>query len=261
MTRFVPYQELFDDANKFSKVQNYVLIGSTAATIASITLNTINASPDFPYRDCLITSANVLASLFAVAFVVFEILINEKFYAGSTAKRVDLIDHAFGTNFAGQQTVGYFNPGGVAPGIYKLAVLGFENSLFSSTVAKKMTFNKWIVASMILIIFVISAAIGNKDWVNNLLQLAATAIIVQQAIKLQLFANRMKAIHSDFKTLFNDLKDLRDKSSKEGEVAKNVLNYECTLAWGNILLDSKLFFSVNPTLSVTWEQMKQSYNI
>ena len=50
-------------------------------------------------------------------------------------------------------------------------------------------------------------------------------------------------------------------TSKEGEMVKNILNYETTHSWGSILADSKIFNQLNPSLSATWEDMKRSYNI
>mgnify|MGYP000875781599 FL=1 len=131
MTRIVPHQNIFDTAKKMETWQTIVLAASSIATIASIALNAIKPSAEFPSRELLITIINASATFFAIAFIVLDILINERFYTGGKDKRVDLIDHAFDTNFSGEKSTGYFNPGGVNPGIYKLAVLGFENSFFT----------------------------------------------------------------------------------------------------------------------------------
>jgi hypothetical protein len=261
MTRIVPHQNIFDTAKKMETWQTIVLAASSIATIASIALNAIKPSAEFPSRELLITIINASATFFAIAFIVLDILINERFYTGGKDKRVDLIDHAFDTNFSGEKSTGYFNPGGVNPGIYKLAVLGFENSFFTCAISKKMAAKKWVVTVMISAIFIASACIGNKDLVNDLFQIAATGVLIQQAIRLQQFSNRISIIHSEFKSLFSRLKGISDKTSAQGEIIKNVLNYESTHAWGSILLDSKIFTSVNPVLSPKWEQMKLDYSI
>jgi hypothetical protein len=193
--------------------------------------------------------------------MVFDILINDKFYNSGKEKRLDLIDHAYDTNFSGERSIGYFNSQGVPVGVYKLATLTFENSLFTSQISKKMLLSKWLTTILISIVFVISACMGNKLLVNNILQIAATGVLIQQTVRLQLFSNRMSAIHGDFKALFTDLKNMQDKAPKEGEMIRNVLNYEATHSWGNILLDSKLFTKMNPPLTQKWDKMKQDYNI
>lgn len=261
MTRNVPHQNSFDIAKKLEKWQTFILIMSTVFTIGSITLNSMYKSQPEVWIDTWISIANASSSLFAAMFITIDILINDKFYSGGKEKRIDLIDHAFDTNFSGEKSTGYFNAQGVPIGIYKLAVLGFENSLFTSTVAKKMTFNKWAITFVISALFIVSACIGNKELVNNLLQIAATGVLIQQAVRLQQFSNRMKRLHDDFKVLFTNLKGAQNKSKQEGEMTKNVLNYEATHAWGGILLNSKIFDKINPTLSAKWEQMKQDYNI
>lgn len=261
MTRHVPHQNSFDRANRFEKWQTIILVGATLFTILSIALNAIDKTNSTLPIEKLITYANAISSLLAVLYIVTDIRINDLFYAGGKEKRTDLIDHAFGVNFSGGKSTGYFNADGVPIGVYKLAVLGFENSLFTSQIAKRMTAFKWPVAVIITGIFIFSACIGNKDLVNNILQIAATGVLIQQAIRLQQFSNRMNNIHSDFKKLFNDLKGVSDKTPKEGEIIQNVLNYEATLSWGSILLDSSVFDKLNPELSNKWEEMKRDYQV
>ncbi|MCD6065865.1 MAG: hypothetical protein K0S33_691 [Bacteroidetes bacterium] len=261
MTRNVPHQTILDQARTLEKWQTRVLILSTISTIASLALNAFAANTYIKSHPGFLTWANATATLFSVAFIVLDVLINTRFYVGGREKRTDLIDHAFDTNFSGERSTGYFNPGGISPGVYKLAVLGFENSLFTCTVAKKMILRKWIITSVIFILFIVSACIGNKDLVNDLLQVTATGVLVLQAIRLQQFANRIGTIHEEFKTLFNRLENETDKSKSEGEMVKNVLNYEATIAWGTILTDTNIFDELNPALSAKWENMKQGYKI
>lgn len=262
MTRIVPHQNAFDIARKMEKWQARMLLVSTITTILAIALTAIKEKPGIKYIDTWLIVVNVATTIFAVAFVVLDILVNDRFYAGGREKRIDLIDHAFGTNFSGQKSTGYFNPGNSHVGVYKLGVLGFENSLFTSTVAKKMAWGNWITTIVISIIFIVSACTGNKDLVTNLFQLAAPAVLIQQAIKLQTFSNRMSIIHAEFKTLFNSLKGVQTLSDgQQGEIIKNVLNYEATHAWGSILLNSAMFDKMNVEISAKWSQMKQDYSI
>lgn len=259
MNRIVPHQSSFDIAKKRESIQTIVLIVATALTILSIALNGLE-NEDIKFNiSRTIKWVNAASSLFSVTYIVLDILVNDKFFNSGKEKRLDLVDHAFDTNFSGEKSTAYFNASGINKGIYKLSVLSFENSLFTSEVVKRMTFNKWGVAIIISIVFIFSAAMGNKMLVNNILQIAATGILIQQTIRLQQFSNRMNTIHADFKAMFNDLKNTPDKSSKEGEMLRNILNYETTHSWGGILLDSKIFLKLNPTLSIKWERMKQDY--
>jgi hypothetical protein len=254
MNRNVPYQKSFDNTRKLSFCQNIVLVIITICSIVQIFLNVYDIS-------CGENALTVISSFFIVIYLVLEVLVNDFFYNSGKKKRLDLIDHAFETHFTGEKSSGYFNSGNTPKGVYKLAVQSFENSLFTSEISKRMLLKSWGITSIIFIVFIFSAFIGSQLLVNSLVQFAATGILIQQSIKLQLFSNRMNLVLNDFKQLFSDMRNLDDKSSKEGEMVKNILNYETTHSWGSILADSKIFNQLNPSLSATWEDMKRSYNI
>lgn len=261
MTRYVPHQKLFDFAQKLDKFQTIALLASTVFTLIHITLSSI-PSKDASNIKCFDDIANGLSTFFSLTFIILEVVVNYKFYKAEIEKRRDLIDHAFGKNYTGGKSTGYFNAQGVPIGIYKLAVHSFENSLYTNEVAKKMTFGKWSIAIILTAIFVLSACVGDKFIVNSVLQLGATGVLILQAVKLQLFANKIDDIHSDFKKLFTDLKDGSDKTVKEGEMVLCVLNYETTLSWASILTDSKIFNQLNQKeLPDKWNAMKVDYQI
>ncbi len=261
MNRVVPHQSLFDQVKVFDKWQTRLLFVATLFTIASIVLSSIEKSNPNLWLDSYINFITSVVSILSVTYIALELIGNYKFYKAEKARRMDMIDHAFDTHFSGDRSTGYYNPGGISIGVYKLAVQAFENSFFTSNTTKKMTVGKWIYACIVLAIFLISACLGDRQWVNDLVQIAAAGILVQQALKLHLFCNQMENIHSDFKTMFSNLKDVADKTKNEGEMVKNILNYESTLAWGSTIMDDKIFFRDNDTLSQKWEKMKQDYMI
>ena len=261
MTRYVPHQNSFDFAQKMDKVQTISLIISTLFVAIHLVLSNIPSKDEFDIK-CYDDLANGLSTFFSIIFISLDVIVNYKFYKAEIEKRKDLIDHAFGKNYTGGKSTGYFNAQGVPIGIYKLAVQSFENSLYTNEVTKGMTFRKWSIAFIISAIFVLSACIGDKFIVNSVLQLGATGVLILQAIKLQLFSNRIDDIHCDFKKLFTDLKDGSDKTLKEGEMILYVLNYETTLSWASVLSDSKIFHKLNKQiLPDKWNSMKVDYQI
>lgn len=261
MTRYVPHQQIYDQAKKYDGWQTKVLVSATILALASLALNSVKHSVTGFDMGCVIDIVNAVASALSVVYIALDLLVNLKFYKAEKGRRVDFIDHAFDTNFSGDRSKGYYNTSGINIGVYRMTVQAFENTLFTNNSAKKMTTKKWIYAIIILVVFLLSACLGEKAWVNNLLQLAAAGILVQQAIKFQQFSDRIEAIHSDFKTLFSNLKDVADKSKNEGEMVRNVLNYETTLSWGSMILDDDIFKRDNDELSKKWEQMKLDYKI
>jgi len=261
MTRNIPHDKLFKEANVIDKWQSIILSIASIFTIASIILNALKKDYCFLGGAVCIDIVDCLVSVFSVAYIIFEIWVSSKLYNAEKARRTDLIDNSFITNFAGEQSTGYYNSGGINPGVYKLAVNGFENSLFSSNTAKKMLKKKWIIAVLILVVFLISAFLGEKFILNSLVQIAAAGVLVQHAVKLQLFSDRINKIHEDYKSLFSNLRDETDKTKRAGEMIKNVLAYETTISSAVIALDSKIFFKDNDELSNKWDQMKKDYKI
>lgn len=261
MNRIVPHQKLFDDAKKLDKAQGITLFLAAVVTITSVVLNALKKDHCSLEGNTCLDIVDGVASLLSVTYLVLELLVSNKLFQAEKARRVDLIDHSFGTNFSGEQSTGYYNAGGINPGVYKLAVHVFENSFFSCNTIKQMTTKKWIYAIIVFLVFLISAFLGEKLVLNSLIQVAAAGILVQQAIKFQQFSNRMHNIHSDIKLLFSNLRDVVDKTSNEGEMAKNVIAYETTISAAGIILDDKIFNNDNADLSNKWEQLKQSYKI
>jgi hypothetical protein len=253
------FLKTFDAARNLNSVQLTILITTTACNIASTilyqkSLTEPGLSDDFDV-------VNAVATVFGIAYIAVEIVANAKFFQGGRKKRLDLVDHAFDTNMSGEKSVGYFNAGGARSGIYRLGVLTFENSLFTSEVAKSQLFSKWLFSSILCTTFFFYASMGNKEKFNLIIQLAATGIFIHETIRFQLYSNRMSSIYACFLTLFNTLKTQADKSSMDGEIIKNVLEYEATHAWACVLLSTKNFNKLNPDLSLRWEDLKQQYEI
>ena len=92
-------------------------------------------------------------------------------------------------------------------------------------------------------------------------QLLLPILLIQQSIKLTQFATRIVGVYQSFLQLFNDIKQTQNFEIKQPEMLKIVLDYQTTLAWGGVLLDSNLFEKNNPKLSEAWEQMKRLYKI
>lgn len=256
-SRYVPHQNSFDVVRLLAKLQFWVLLCATLLSIVAFGLHVGSINN----HESWITFTTSLSSIFAVSYLILEIVINTKFYNAGCEKRLDMIDHAFDSLLSGDKSINYFNPGTIGNGVYKLGVLSFENSLFTSKIAQKELFGKWILVILVSATFLASAAFGNRVLVNLLIQLTMTGVVFINAIKFQQFSNRMDKIHSSFKEVFNDLKHESDKSKKEALLIKNILDYESTHAWGGILLSSRKFRKMNAELSKKWEGLKEAYNI
>jgi hypothetical protein len=256
MARIVPHQHLMDRSKTFERVSGIFIIVSSVLSIILVAM-----SSDWSQDDYIIKALNAIncAAIFLV--FLFETLFNYFFYIAGTAKRLDFIDNSLGTDFTDSKSQEYFSNDKLPKGIFKMAVNCFENSFFTSQVSSKMLVTSWIKVIAVVLIFVFSAAWGERQIVLTLFQLSLPIMMAQNVVRLTQFSTRISGIYQSFLVLFNDIKQSKSHNTKEPEMLKLIMDYQTTLSWGGILLDSKIFNSINPKLSKDWEEIKKKYEI
>lgn len=90
-----------------------------------------------------------------------------------------------------------------------------------------------------------------------MMQVALPLTIIQQFIRLVTLHFRVNSIYNQFKLIFTSI----DGQKRDSYLITNVINYESTLAWAGILLDSKIYTKQNETLSQDWENIKIKHKI
>jgi hypothetical protein len=240
MARIVPHQHLMDRAKTFERVSGIFIIVSSVLSIILVAM-----SSDWSQDDYIIKALNAIncAAIFLV--FLFETLFNYFFYIAGTAKRLDFIDNSLGTDFTDSKSQEYFSNDKLPKGIFKMAVNCFENSFFTSQVSSKMLVTSWIKVIAVVLMF----------------QLSLPIMMAQNVVRLTQFSTRISGIYQSFLVLFNDIKQSKSHNTKEPEMLKLIMDYQTTLSWGGILLDSKIFNSINPKLSKDWEEIKKKYEI
>ncbi|HEY3374640.1 MAG TPA: hypothetical protein VGK02_06220 [Candidatus Aquicultor sp.] len=253
----VPFSRTFEQARSFDKAARYVLYIATALAIIAFFFQLDNEARR-PVSD-LIDSIN---SIFIVAYGLLVIITNYIIYEASVQKRMDFIDNSFATTYSEESSKGYFSNDEVEQGIYKMAVNGFENALFTYNVSKRMLKPLWIQNALIGVLFILFAFTGQNNAFIMLLKLVLPIILFTQAVNQTLFVGRVKRIYENYRRLFQDLKNTPDKEfSKTPEILINVIEYEATLSWSGILLNTDIYNSLNEELSSEWETMKERCQI
>jgi len=256
MAQYNPYRGSFEQSKSFSKYSEITLWISTILLVIAFALKEFNA--DWSNISGVITNINCF---FIVAFAVLSFISETIFYQASIQRREDFIDNSFETTLAENRSQEYYTNDNIASGIYKMAVNGFENSLFTYNIAKKMTAPLWLKNILFAVLILSFSIFGYSSAFTLLIQLTLPILLLQQAIKHTLFVYRIKRVFENNRRLFNDLKNLNDSKQKRPEIILNVLDYETTLTYGAILLNSKIYNEMNPSLSITWNEIKQEYNI
>jgi hypothetical protein len=251
----VPFKYSFDRAKKCDHYSNISLYIATFIIFISFV---------FPYavekHPKLYLWIDAINCLFIISFSALRVISQYIFYKASHEKRADFIDNSFGTSLAENKSVGYFSNDDITSGIYKLAVNGFENSLYTYNIAKKMMFPIWLKNSVFIIVFMFLAILGFSNIIVLIIQLTLPYILIHQAIKHTIFVTKMQEIFKDYKKLFYDLRYI-NKEIKIPQILLSVIDYECALSWGSVLLDDKIYNALHDDLAKKWDEMKIEYNI
>lgn len=256
MAQYNPYKGSFEQSKSFSNYAEITLWISTSLLIIAFALKEIHIN--WSNISEVITNINCF---FIVAFAILSFISETVFYQASIQRREDFIDNSFETTLAENRSEEYYTNDNITSGIYKMAVNGFENSLFTYNIAKKMTTPLWLKNIVFAVLILTFSIFGYNSAFTLIIQLTLPILLLQQAIKHTLFVYRIKRVYENNRRLFNDLKNLSDSKHKRPEIILNVLDYETTLTYGAILLNSKIYDELNPILSVKWEEIKQQYNI
>jgi len=256
MNKIVPFKDNFDLIKSINKYANIVLYISTIVVLVSFIIG--NSTKKFDLVIDYVLRAN---SILIISFLLMNFIIDYLLFNARKKKRLDFIDNAFGSSMTTDHSVGYFSNENIQPGIYKLAVNGFENVFFSLNISKKMIIKTLIINIVILFIFLSSAIFGLDNLVVLIIQLMLPAVMLQQIIKLVLLTNNLDSVYHKYCAVFNDLKNGIEPKDKIPAMINNIIEYETTLTWGNVLLSEKIYNSLNSKLSEKWEKIKKEYGI
>jgi hypothetical protein len=256
MNKKVPFKNKFDTAKKYDKISTCLLYISTILLIVGFILGRTANIPTSIIRWIEIINCPIIILFSIVEFVVDFIHFNAETY-----RRNDLIDNAFDTMLAEDRTENYYTNSELPKGLYKMGVNNFESCFFSCNIVRKSLPLLWIKAIILSILFILFAISGFDGITIFIIQLAIPAILLQQSIKYSLFHSRLNKVFEKYRSLYNNLKDKNEKEQCNTEIIRNILEYEATISWGNILLDEKTYNEMNASLSDKWEALKKEYSI
>jgi hypothetical protein len=208
----------------------------------------------------VIRSIEIVNCLTIVLFSIVEFVVDYILFGAEKHRREDLVDNSFASLIAENRTDGYYTNDNLESGLYKMGVNNFESCFFSYNIAKKELPLLWIKSVCLAIVFIFIAVCGYDEWLIFIIQLSIPVVLLQQAIKHTLFVSRLHSVLSRYRSLFNSLKNNRNKNCNS-EIIRDILEYEAILSWGNILLDDKTYNKMNASLSDEWQGIKEQYSI
>ena len=256
MNKKVPQEIDFKTIQKISSFSDLILIISAFLSILILLIDNWS-SLQIGKNDSLLNLLNSLLAIASVCFFLIDILQNYFFQKAEDKRRTDFIDNSLGTILADENSIGYFSNDEIAQGFYKMGINCFENSFFTKEISAKMKLMMFLKSILIILLFIGIALFTTQKIFAAVLQITLPFTLLQQSIKLALFNARVGQVFDNFKMAFSAI----DKKNIEKVIIHYVLKYETTLAWGGILISSKIFRKLNPKLTIEWNELKKKYII
>lgn len=256
MSKIVPFKNSFDKAKKLDAWSNRLIWFSAFLSLTIFVLELCFQNTT------IIQWIDRLNCVVIVLFIVIEFVTDCIHSSAETHRRSDLVDNAFGCKLAESRSEGYYTNDELENGLYKVGVNSFESCLFSYKIASKTQCMLWLKSALFAGLFIICAVIGYDKGIVIIIQSSLPIFVISQAIKQQRFVFRLKTIYDNYRSVFDTLSNKRWYSQNDyGKIMKEVLEYEGTISWANLLLDEKTYNEMNVYLSQEWERIKQKYNI
>jgi len=176
-------------------------------------------------------------------------------------RRKQLLSDSLGVPLSIEHTSLYYN-NSFSPSMERLGANTMENALFSQEVASKMLYRKRIVifGYIVLWLFAVLFRPDNFELLTIITQLVFSSEIISGWLKLEILRYHFERIYEDLHHYF------LGRSEKESPSANAIIldafaSYESAKSTAGILLSTKEFQVLNPTLSKQWERTRQKLNI
>lgn len=182
-----------------------------------------------------------------------------RFYLIPKAERIrrqQMLSNAFDTPITHEKTELYYN-NDYTPSVMRLGANTMENSLFSKEIAVKMLIKSRIVIFVYAILWVVAFSFryNNLETLGTITQILFSGEIAVQWLALEMLRYRhertYELLHSHF------LHKIGDESTKAvATILDAFVAYESAKSSASILLSSKVFDDLNPSLTKKWEQIR-----
>lgn len=206
---------------------------------------------------------SIIQVLFVVSVIaVFFLGLGIRLYWTPRAedqRRLDLLSNANGVPLTHEKTIGYYN-NDQTTSTKRLGVATMENSHFSRAIALEMAKKERLKVCAYIASFIIVALYRNTDLA--IAAASAQAVFSEQIVSrwLRLEWLRMRCDET-YKKLYSIFQDAPNKNTTNAKVLECFAFYETGKANAGIMLSSRVFERLNPSLSAEWETIKATLKI
>jgi hypothetical protein len=254
--RIVPFDMYYDKAGfcfTWSKWLSYLI---TAIAVGLSIADTIYHLD----KDVSSKIGYLNTSLIAL-YIFFDYRGSYLFRIAETQKEIAFVDNTFGTKFSEADTIGFYTNDSVAIGVYKLAANNME-SCFTTQKNLRHMFPIVLTKNVIAIMLLIFAGIfGKGDYVRVATESLVIANFALELFKLTVYSSKVAGIMKEFYSLFQRLNPNNITNLETAQIMQQLLEYETTVAWANLPLDSEHFMKNRLVWDAEWQGIKKRYNI
>ncbi|QXU48765.1 hypothetical protein KYG33_18575 [Chryseobacterium sp. D764] len=248
MNRIVPHKVNYDTTGLITKIQFWLMILGTIASLVTIV-------PNLP--DYVKELVDIVICIISIIYFVLEIIFNKLFIKAEQSRIDDYIDNGLNSQLSEENSENYYTNEEIEKGIYKLGVNGYENAFFSKNVVEVMIKKQIPIFTGVLLIYLISIFFIEKELLTKIFQLILPIYIVKDFLKLCSFSSRLQSILDFYKKIFTTIK-LEDRDPL---IINNIISYEKLISSYSMQLDSKIFHKLNDGSSQKWSDLKKRYKI
>lgn len=208
--------------------------------------------------------ANIANVVFIILFFIQEIVVDGILIPlAERRRRDDFIDNSFGSRFATNSSVGYFDNDAVGHGKYKAAVNLFENCFFTYSLLKAITPIRVFIPAIVFVLVSVIAYYGFKEvpFALSVLQVLFSGSILGSLIKHLILLTQISYIQDSWVKIFQRPDFTPNNTSYDTEILRNWLQYETLISRLPADLPNSVFRKNNAKLTNEWAQMKSKYNI
>lgn len=210
----------------------------------------------------LISIINVVATKYIVAFLVVIAflymaltVLNDGvlWYTAENARRKNNIQEAFKVKLASLETDGYYNNSFSDPEAAYF-VNTFESAFFTKEIGEKMLWKAYFkIFVAIVVVFISCRLVPNDNILLIIAQTAFSALVIENAIALILFEQRIKKLYD---LAYHELITIGISTNEQKVCLRYFcVEYESIKAHYKIRLDERLFKKMNNELSEDWNKL------
>ena len=245
-----------DDINKLyqpSKTLEKVCFGLFAADVVISIIAAWVSSDVISY---LTISLVVIAFLYMALSVIDDGIM---WFQAESARRKNSIQVAYGVRLDKYETQEYYNNNVSDPDISYAANL-FESAFFTKEISERMLAGAVVKLIVTVVILIVTCRfVANDDILLVIAQTAFSAVVIEDAIRLIIFSQRIKALYAEAYHEFITVGI--STASQKGWLKFFCIEYESVKAHYRIRLSESIFNKLNPELSAEWDVLSEQIKI